>query len=591
MECPDTEKIYPNNDSDESRITQTTNLNDIVNLCSNDKPDYIEILQSIVDILCYENAPAILGIITGLLTKEIKLKNDKRALFMEKISKITQTLNSLLPRDLLRYLPSLDMIFYSDVSAEPAAEQDILSMFRQMVIEVLIKKSKHEIWNNINVYFNKDKCNEYVLRDGLVPHILSYTQEVQDPFRVLREVVYVAEERDTNEIIEFFEKNPEHFQPFIIMARFSNGPLYSKIVDMIYSEKRYFKKQLVTLLPELSFERIIPYIKDYNWDVTLEIIQARPDLIPMLARAFHDGLLGFQKRFFLEAISSNDTLFCNYVDDLGLNFEDIVEISSRSIKFASRCIHMIENEDQIAQFCKIISKKDEDICFNFLKEMEPLAIFETFLKILLKNLRLTGNLKNYIIQKYADDNRFFYTLISYLDIETIERLLKKYYEKDVSIDALLRRYYPQEIIIEIHRFKDSVLSLKLIAECVERFDDKDWVIAMKTLETIYSDVKISTCLLLFTNKPNIKQQVIYFLKRSIGDSMWDSQKAVSDLIRCMEMLKEECIYVLDIMRKDEIVYVFRKSAAIENTVRKYLVNYKGNLPTNLQFIWNCLKMA
>lgn len=578
-------------------------LANILNLLNADDVDYTHILMVVKSAVSPKNAPFVLGIVAGIQGRKVKIEEEKKANFISLMSEIKVKLEQLLPTKLKHLIPSSNINF-SDQSVKKLERKSILKAFEQIIIETLVKKSKHEIWNSLNVHFNRNSVCQFKLKDGLIRHLFRYlTTSTRinknyngnisaESIKILKEMSFLMNESNIDVTFEFFGENPQYFGSFLIILKACRTEIYEKMQKIIYSEKKYFKESFVCSLPDIDFNKIVPFVKDYNWDVTENLLRYRPAIVKDFIDAFNRDELGISRRFFLDVLCKQDEIFSNFIPDLGLASEELVEICTKSYSFTKKYFYHIETEDQMLQFCKILSKKDEAKILAFLKEIECLSTFELFLKTLLKTTRLTGELKNYIVAKYSDSVTFFHSLISYLEIETIEPLLGKYYERNTTIECLLRKFYPQELIIEIHKFKDPMLAFNLISDCAEnhRFENKDWVLAMKSLENVYSAIKSSTSLLILRTKPSIRAQTMNFLKKSVCDAMWKSQMAVQDFIKCLEFLKEDCFAIFDSMTREEIIFVMQKSRQLENTVRTFFKNRSGSLPPNLVFVWNCLRM-
>lgn len=573
----------------------------INSLKSDEDVDYLQILDSIHSMASTENAPSILGVVVGLQGREIKIAEEKKPSFLERLRDVKQALGSLLPAHLQRLIPSGEVRFL-DESTDSGKEKNLIKALENLVIDVLIKTSKHEIWNSLNMHFNGGDSGALLHKSGLMRHLFKYLTtasringDVEGPeecMHILKEMAYLASEWDVDTILELFLENPQHFGAFLIILRGSNREVYDLLKSTICTEKKYFKEPFIAPLPDIDFAQIAPFIKDYNWEVTASLLQAKPALAKDLIASFQRDELGISKRFFIDAIQKQGDIFSNYISDLNLTSEELVDICTRSYNFTKKYFYHIETEEQMLQFCKILAKREEARILAFLKEIESIPTFELFLKTLLKTCRLTGDLKSYIVSNYADSPAYFNSLLSYLEISNIEGLLEKYYERNTTIEQLLRRFYPQELIIEIHRFKDTTLASNLISDCIDnpKFEDKDWVLAMKSLEAVFSFSKAATSLMMLKRKPNLRAQTINLLKKTVCDSLWDSPTASDDFIKCLELLREDCLVVFDAMTKSEIIFVMQKSRQIENTVRAFFANYSGTLPSNLTFVWNCLRM-
>lgn len=570
-------------------------LNDTTDL------DLLQVLKTLESLVVAETAPLILGAIVGIYGRELNIQTEKKADFISNMNSIKKKLEEYLSSDMKRLIPANDIVLVEQPN-KIQKETNLMKAIEKLVVETLIRKSKHEIWNSLNVYFGSTGDEEFLKKEEVINYIFSClitasrvskgSADTAECIFIAKELAFVASEEDAEQLLDLFLGSSEYFDVFLIALRSSNVNVYTALQNLIYTEKRYFKECLITAFPDIEFPRLVSFVKDYNWDVTATLLQKRPILAKELIETFHRGELGISRRFFLEAIQKQGDVFSNFISELNLASEEIVDICTRSYNFTKKYFYLIETEEQMLQFCKILSKREEAAVLGFVKEIESIPTFELFLKTFLKTSRLTGELKGYIISKYSDNPAYFNSLISYLDIESLEELLEKYYDPKSTMELLLRRFYPQELIIELHRFKNTVLTSSLIPDCINdtRFEDKDWVMAMKSLDSVHSFLKSTTSLLILQKKPNLRVHAISFLKKTVCDALWDSQTATADFIRCLEFLGEDCFTVFDSMTKSEIVFVLEKSRKLEQIVRNFFKNYNGTLPQNLMFVWNCLRM-
>lgn len=574
-------------------IRENTNMLEIFKqILSFQSLDSIQLLNEVLCFTDEETAPAVLGFVNCLLNDEIYVKEEHQARFAELVSEIIDVLREKLSKCLQTHLPDGSVVFSNRSSSVDTRPVEIIEEFKSMVVETLIRKSKYEIWNNINLFLNKKNQNLPMSGDTYVQSLLKYTNLVsqQHILCVLKEVAYLLTENDIRSAITHFEERPKDFSTLLLILKFTNKDILDKISAIIYSEKKYFKEPLVSALPEIDVNRILPNIKDYNWEIVASLVEKRPEIIPSVIQAFKDGVLGMQKKFFMEKILEKDRLFSAYFGELELTSEESIDLCSKSKCFTTAYYTVITTEEQVLDFCKVLVKKDEEFIIEFIKQNEDHYLFDLFLRVLTRTMRFTGKLKDFVVNRFSRQERFFHCLISYLDMREIEELLAKHYVKDLSVDSLLRKMHPQELLIEIHKFKSVSLGIKLITDCFDsnKFDDKDWVLAMKSLETIDSPVKIKTCYLILRKRPSLRHQAILFLKRSINDSIWDNQVSSIGIIKCMEILQNDCLQIFDAMNQEEIVFVLKKSPEIQKTVRQFFDEFRGTMTPKLRFLNRCL---
>lgn len=555
-------------------------------------PDPVHLLDKVLCSTNEKTAPAVLSFLNCLLNNEIYVKEEHQAQFSKIVLKIIEALREKVSKCLQAHLPDGSIMFSSKSFSADARPVNLIEELKNIVVETLIKKSKHEIWNNINLFFNKKNQSLLVPKNNYTQSLLKYMALVpqQHIIPALKEIAYLLTEGDIRPILTHFEEMPRYFSTLLLILKFTNKDILDKISAIIYSEKKHFKEPLVSALPEIDINRILPNIKDYNWEIISSLIEKRPEVIPDVIQAFKNGILGMQKKFFMEKIVEKDQLFSTYFKELELTSEESIDLCSKSKYFTMAYYAVITTEEQVLEFCKVMAKKDEDFIIEFISQHENHYLFDLFLKTLTKTMRFTGKLKNFVVRRFSRQERFFHCLISYLEMGEIEELLIRYYVKDLSVESLLRKMHPQELLIEIHKFKSVSLGVKLITDCFnsDRFDDKDWVLAMKSLETMNSPVKIKTCYLILRKRPNLRHQAILFLKRSINDAVWDNQVSSVGVIKCMEVLQNDCFQIFDAMNQEEIVFVLKKSPEIQKIVRQFFDEFRGTMTPKLRFLRRCL---
>lgn len=553
---------------------------------------WLGIFQKIYSLVNVENASAYLGILLYIGSKELNVKESGREELEKTFTDLVEKIRKIVPSSLLMHLSSLSLSFSDTVESDEEKELGMLAEIKRIVTECLITNSKYEIWNSVNIFFASKGYSTQVLNEDPTKVLFGILESSpdEDKVKIIREIVFLLTPKDSAKILSFFDENPKHFEMFIILLRFSNPELYQHLLDMVYSEKRYYKEFIIPCLPELEFERVTSYIKDYNWPVTAAIVEKRPELAVKVIAAFQNNELGVSRKFFIEKISEQDEIYSKFLSDLNLSKDELYELSSKSICFADRYFTTIDSEDQMVQFCKIIAKKNETFILSFIKDHRSDGNFEMFLKSLLRTLRLTGNLKDYVLENFARDSHFFHNLMSYLDQPLIEELLSQFYQKSTSVDYLLRKTYPQELIIDLHRYRNTELAGKLIKDCIKnpKFEDKDWILAMKALEQVNAEVKFETAYMLLDQKSSLRSQTIIFIKRSINDDLWDSKKMKNDFFDCLEFLKQDAIQVFEALTREEIIFIIKNSTIIEESVRSFFKSYPKELSPSLRFIKNCL---
>lgn len=550
--------------------------------------DLVCFLAKLLSVITRENAPAILGIIHDLFQGEFFVHEHLKASFKYYMDQVLNKLKEKLPPALHLHIPAIVLKQAVAEDGVRLENLDILEQFQQLIIETLVKKSKYEIWNAINLKLSEDSTNEAHATEEISSSLIYYLQnlEAQQKGAGIRYIANLMVEEDIPSFLSYFNVNYSDAETFFIALNFYNKDIFDKATDFIYTEKKYFKPKLIKALPEIDIDQIIPNIKDYNWEIIEEIMQVRPDVVESVVDAFREGTLTVSRKGFLEKILLLDYFFAYYFNDLDLTEDEMIELSSKSSHFSQKYFFNINSEERMTDFCKTLSKKDEAFILEFIKNNSESSNFTLFLKTLTLTMRFAGELKSYVIDNFSRRKECFHILITYLDISEIEQRLGEYYEPGVSIESLLRKYHPQELLIEIHKFKDVFLAIKLINECIalERFENRDWAFAIKSLENIKSPIKMKTCLSLLKKKPQLRSQAILLLKRSITEDVWKSQMCFVGLTKCLEFLEEDCIQIFDVMNKDEIIMCLKKSPIIQRNLNTFFRHFRGDMPPKLRIL-------
>lgn len=460
-----------------------------------------------------KTAAAVYSFLNVLFSDDSKLSNllqDKECAKI--LNRIKDRANILVSAELKKALPLKDINLDILKTSNTKPNKTILNKLRDLVFETLIRQSKHDIQNNINLFFKVDNVTKSRFDENHTSSLLEYLRLVgtDEQNKILQELAFNLEENDIRMVLDFFEKNPKNFDIFLLSLNYINEILFKSALTTIYNNKKYFTKSIISSLPIIDLDQILPNIREYNWEILAALIDKRPEIIPDICQNFHESKLSISKRFFLERRVEQDDSFSYYISDLKLSLNELLELSNQSNNIAENFFQMIDKEEDMIEFCGILSKKNQDYLIEFIQKNESNANLIPFINNLTKLMRFSGKLKDFIVSKYSHKEEYFHCLISYLDIEDIEELLLRYYTKTFSINCLLRKFYPQELIIKINKFKNFNLSKNLISDCIENnnFDDKDWMLALKFLESTNSQTKFFMCFLIIKEKPNHFSQKI-----------------------------------------------------------------------------------
>ncbi|KAI4291959.1 symplekin [Pancytospora philotis] len=527
-----------------------------------------------------ETAPVLLGVLEDLFADEVDIEEALRPLFMQHFEEIADSLRAHLPERLACHLPEVAFRSGSGHTQEDAQTVDFFGALGQLIVEALVKASRHEIINAVNELHGEGLEDVRVPGPSVGAVLTYYLERAADAqcSAIVRHVAFLATPEAVPDILAHFSERPEMAGLFFLAARLLNPDVLAAAAEAACREKRFFKPDLVGALPDVDIERVIEETRDYNWEVLQAVVEARPDATGAVVAAFAEGRLKVSRKGFLERIAALDGYFAHYFTEMGLSDEEMGDLSAKSEHFRQRYYATIESEPKMAAFCRALAAQPEEEVLAFVKQNTSSPNFSLFLRSLCSAMRLSGDLKAYAVERLARMPEYFHMLITYLGIATVETLLEDFYQPEASIEALLRKYHPQELLIELHHFENCELAGRLIAECVrmERFCDRDWAFAMKTLEGVDTPIKMPTCLQLLKHRRSLSSQTLVFLKRSANRSVLRSQTAFAGLVSCLEYLGPSCVQVLEAMGRDEALACLRESRAVYDDLREFLRTRRGD---------------
>lgn len=557
------------------------------------RPQTIDLLRLLADTLAavtHENAPTILAVVREFFNTTPAVPVPLQSKCDDYMQRILARLRACLPPGLHQHIPCMEAVLAArEKKSKGAKKLDSLGQIMQLVTESLVKKSRHEMWNAISILFNERPENAGVEMSAVLIRYLENAMPHEES-AMLRHLAGLATADDVPALLSYLAEHGERAEAFLFVLRFYNADVFEQALDLIYTEKRFFKAALVRALPEVDVEQILPSIKDYNWEVIAAVIDVRPDAAAPVIDAFRNGVLKVPRKVFLEKIAQQDGVFAYYLPELELAENELLELCEKSMCYAQQYFVGLAEEAPMAGFCRMFSKKDEAVILAFIKENSARPNLPLFLRILATMMRFSGELKSYVVEAFADKREYFHTLITYLGIGRIEELMSRHYERDTSLDAMLKKYHPQELLLEVHRFKDLLVAVKLVNEAVAspRFDDRDWIFVLNSLENARSPIKMKTCLSLLKKKPQLRSQAIHFLRRAFDRNILRSQTSFIGLQKCLEFLGSDAAQVLEIMDKDEIMKCLRGSPGLQHALRDFFAGMRGEPKPKLRLLQECL---
>ena len=316
----------------------------------------LDLLQKIKKSINQKSAPAILSFIHTLHSTELYLEQDLRQDFEINVQEIQTILTQFLS-DKLAKLVTNEPLNFKVIQKEE--KTNVFDQSIKLIFETLIRKTQHEIQNNINILFKKETLKNI----NITVESLNYLNLVKHEERIflIKEIASFVQEQDLQDVLDYFDKNPEFFDIFIITMKFINPEILQCIYNMIYTSKKYLKKSLVCSLVNIEIDKILPNIREYNWEILAGSIEKSPEIIPDICTAYSENILNLSKNTFTEKILDQDGLFCHYIDYLPFTHKEFLELCSSSKPFTNFYYEKIKAEDEMLDFAKHLQRKSKTL--------------------------------------------------------------------------------------------------------------------------------------------------------------------------------------------------------------------------------------
>lgn len=548
--------------------------------------DLVYGMSTILSLITKDSAPIILAFIRSFFSSKPTVPSYLAPSFNFLSERVCNKLKEHLPHSLRHHLPNLGLIQLQH-NLEHLPVFDVLA---KVVCEALVRTTLYEINSAITQLkpVDGDTSSRIVEADqnkstNALFLKYFYMLNVDEQTLFVRHLAFLVAAEDVPGLLTYSSKNEEFAFLFFSALRIYNKAVFSLVCELVSTEKRFFKDVLVRSIPELEIEKVIPTIRPYNWDVLASLLSSRPMAAPCIIQSMKNGELSVSRRFFIERLKEQSEIFAWFYNELDLSADEASELIRSSIQFLQQYFLNAGSEEAILEVARVVSQKDEQSIIEFMEQNKEHANFVTFVRGIASTMRFSGELKSYVLDNLARRREFFHILITYLNLGEIEELFSKYYEKEISVEALLRKLHPQELIIEVHRFRDVLLATNILSECAasEKFSDPDWIFAMKALERTYSEAKMKTSLSLLKRRPRLRRQIITFMAKAINGEFWNSRILSVGLEKCMELLGEHSISLLEMLHRVDIAEILRRFPVVRKNLRLYFEKTTGEIPPRI----------
>ncbi|ORD95483.1 hypothetical protein HERIO_2462 [Hepatospora eriocheir] len=312
----------------------------------NFKENEHESLSELNELIDKNNAYKIAGVINRII-RSIEFNYNEE--FTTRLTNINERLKGFLNKKY--YFLLIDPKKIKFKSLKKNKPQGLLSSFSNLVIESLINKPKSEIRYKISEatdpkFSSKiiesssdfiDLLGSYIFRTSSTKFyfgiaLLLDESNIQQFMNLLVKMNFMDDDSLNEHAFNFINNIDCVFQ---YLQKY-NPDVFNKMLDHIYSEKRYFKEIFICNLHNLDVNEILKYIRPYNFDVIGSLLENRPFIVVPLIDAFNENKLKVGRKFFITKIIEYDKYFVDFVDKINLESYEINDLKEKSELFKNK---------------------------------------------------------------------------------------------------------------------------------------------------------------------------------------------------------------------------------------------------------------
>ncbi|ORD94797.1 hypothetical protein ECANGB1_2332 [Enterospora canceri] len=487
-------------------------------------------LRSIVDEINTDTCYGHLMTVYSALIREIDVEAEEKDDFIEALNLVNAKLREFVPFEYQFYI--IDRPIYK---GKKEMKKGLFELFTDCIIQMVLEHTTTELTNELNKVQNKqNNTKEQAGINSYICNALFRIRNVPLSPKMTKYVAFALNKDDIKEFLSFIikmehkrntalESNEEFAASFLdalnslfLAIKNINSDTYAEILKIVHSEKKFFKRVIFSNLPDVYMSYVYSTTRDYNFDVLVSLYDSRPYLVEETILKVNQGELLIPRKSFIDKIMENDKYFAKMIIKLDLTKEELANVTENSNLFLVE--YFTQKAGPMVDLCKVLANKSEEFIIEFLENNVNSDNMPNLIRSISYAIKLTSNLKEFILNNFGDRKEYFNALIPFLTVDEIEERLGMWYEKNKTIEALLRKYHSGDLLTVLHKMVYSRNIKAVIEETLEsnKFTDSDFIFLLKFLETTECDFKYKTCLDCMNKRKSLQKQCIVFLEHSPG---------------------------------------------------------------------------
>lgn len=511
-------------------------------------------IQEIID---ENNVLIVLGFVLDLQDNSIIFPRYAQKALNFHIHQINKRIAKLLTRSFIFYTKSLKLFKFSrnlKFLETKETEFNKQTFLINYLYELFIKTPTVEFSNSIDNFCNLGEREVIIDFSKILLNQINKLDEVNKK----KYIKYLSGILTSPEsILDFcyFNNSNLDCEVLIEFLYLLNKPIYFEMLQIIYDNVKYYKLIYIKLLPEFDVFKFT--FRDDNIEIIEFILKNKSKYLNDIVEVINNNL---SRKTIIQLYIDNYSILKNF--NFNFIFDEIIQISLKVPVILHNIYNFITNENQKAVLYSILKDLDEDFVVKFLKKNDD----DDCVGFLLTNRPLKNSLKNYIIEKYKNNERFLYKLFIYLDKSEVLNYIERYLIDKKSLEYFLLILKPTDILINAHYLNDLTKGIRIIELCFNSssFNENDFIYALNTIENSLPPLIIRTLILTFKKWSHLKNFTIGFLFKMINKKALNNDKLKIGVIKCLELIGISCVDVISSLSEENVRCILDKSRFLKN---------------------------
>lgn len=512
---------------------------------------------TVLEILNENNVLIVLGFVLDLQDNSIIFPRYAQKSLNFHIHQINKRIAKLLPRSFIFYTKSLKLFKFSRNHKHMEIEETEFnkkSFLINYLYELFIKTPTVELNNLVDNFCN---LGEKEVKVDITKVLLNQISKLDDISKK-QYIKYLSSILTNPEsILDFcyFNNSNMDCETLIEFLYLFNKPIYSEILQIIYDNVKYYKLMYIKLLPE--FDVLNFSFREDNLEIIEYIIKNKQIYLNKVVEVINNK---FNRKTVIQIYIDNYKILKDFL--FNFTFDELIQISEKIPEVLFNIYTVITNENQKSILYSVLKDLDEDFVVEFLKKNNDLEC----VGYLLTNRPLKNNLKSFILEKYRNNENFFYKMFIYLEKSEVINYIENYLIDKKSLDYFLLILKPTDILVNAHYLKDLAKGIKIIDLCFNSLciHENDFINALSIIENSLPPLIIRTLILTYKKWPHLKKFTISFLLKIINKNALNNDKLKTGIIKCLELIGSSCVDVVSNLSEDKVRCLLDKSIALKN---------------------------